>query len=153
MASTGRTRRAVGQHENSPVTRFPHNLNARKRKFEHMSQDELIGLVLQTGLQPPEKRTKKRNRKERVEDDPRKDTLLFPDMPELRRVLNMPGPPLCQATMEGKKIIENRSKQMPLGVYVLRCANGRDWKKDLLALKSEIDKLPYASGSLDHLHG
>jgi len=77
----------------------------------------------------------------------------FPDMPEIRRVLNMPGPPLVQGTGEGKKLVENRATRMPLGDYVLRCANSKDWKKDLKVLEQQINQLPYEEGSLDHLRG
>ena len=77
----------------------------------------------------------------------------FPDMPEIRRVLNMPGPPLVQGTGEAKKLVENRATRMPLGDYVLRCANSKDWKKDLKVLEQQINQLPYEEGSLDHLRG
>jgi hypothetical protein len=86
--------------------------------------------------------------KEEVVDPPP-----FPDMPEIRRVLNMPGPPLVQGTGEAKKLVENRATRMPLGDYVLRCANSKDWKKDLKVLEQQINQLPYEEGSLDHLRG
>ena len=51
------------------------------------------------------------------------------------------------------KLTENRGTRMPLGDFVLRCANSKDWKKGLEVLEQQINELPYEEGSLDHLRG
>jgi len=66
---------------------------------------------------------------------------------EVPRALNTPCPKLCEATVVGAKLIDNRPRRLPVGEYVLRCGSDKDRRKTFT--ESGLETLLPMIGELD----